>query len=40
MLDDFGTRSEARQYAGGVVEDDWQCPFTADGPVSGGSRRP
>ncbi len=27
MLGDFGIRSEARQYAGRAVEDDWRCPF-------------
>ena len=26
-LSDFGERSEARQYAGRPVEDDWHCPF-------------
>lgn len=31
MLDDFGTRSEARQYAGRAVGDDWTCPFHAAG---------
>lgn len=25
----FGVRSEARQYSGRQVPDDWQCPFTA-----------
>lgn len=29
MLDDFGTRSEARQYAGRAVSDGWACPFHA-----------
>ncbi len=29
MLSDFGTRSEARQYAGRAVDDDWHCPFSA-----------
>ena len=29
MLDDFGTRSEARQYAGRAVSDGWRCPFKA-----------
>jgi FPC/CPF motif-containing protein YcgG len=29
MLDDFGTRSEARQYAGRAVADGWACPFHA-----------
>lgn len=27
MLDDFGTSSEARQYAGRAVPDGWRCPF-------------
>ena len=27
MLTDFGRRSEARQYSGRVVGDDWRCPF-------------
>lgn len=27
MLDDFGDRSEARQYSGRQVGDDWKCPF-------------
>jgi len=26
-LREFGTRSEARQYAGRATEDDWKCPF-------------
>lgn len=26
-LGDFGERSEARQYSGRPVEDDWRCPF-------------
>lgn len=26
-LSDFGVRSEARQYSGRAVEEDWQCPF-------------
>ena len=29
MLDDFGVRSEARQYSGRAVEDGWRCPFAA-----------
>lgn len=36
MLGDFGRRSEARQYAGRRVEDDWTCPFhrrTVDGEL-------
>lgn len=27
MMTDFGTASEARQYAGRAVPDDWACPF-------------
>ncbi|GAC1498195.1 MAG: guanitoxin biosynthesis heme-dependent pre-guanitoxin N-hydroxylase GntA [Vulcanimicrobiaceae bacterium] len=26
-LSEFGTHSEARQYAGRSVEDDWECPY-------------
>lgn len=26
-LSEFGERSEARQYSGRAVEDDWRCPF-------------
>lgn len=29
MLSDFGTRSEARQYSGRLVEEGWTCPFQA-----------
>lgn len=29
MLADHGTRSEARQYSGRVVDEQWQCPFKA-----------
>jgi FPC/CPF motif-containing protein YcgG len=28
-LSDFGERSEARQYSGRAVEENWQCPFHA-----------
>jgi len=28
-LSDFGERSDARQYSGRPVEDDWKCPFHA-----------
>ena len=28
-LADFGERSDARQYSGRAVEDDWKCPFRA-----------
>ena len=27
MLSDFGSRSEARQYSGRSVEEEWRCPF-------------
>ena len=30
-LADWGTRSEARQYSGRAVEEDWVCPFHASG---------
>ena len=26
-LADFGERSEARQYSGRAVEEEWRCPF-------------
>ena len=29
MLSDFGESSEARQYSGRVVDDDWRAPFQA-----------
>ena len=29
VLERFGAASEARQYAGRAVADDWQCPFTS-----------
>jgi FPC/CPF motif-containing protein YcgG len=29
MLSDFGERSEARQYSGRAVDDDWRAPFKA-----------
>ena len=39
-LSDFGERSEARQYSGRPVEDDWRCPFraraTVDAPIEHG----
>ena len=31
MLSDFGEESEARQYSGRAVEDDWQAPFVPVG---------
>jgi hypothetical protein len=33
-LADFGERSEARQYSGRPVEDDWRCPFHRSGGAS------
>lgn len=30
-LGDFGVRSEARQYSGRAVEEDWRCPFHVHG---------
>ncbi len=27
MMHDFGASSEARQYSGRLVENDWECPF-------------
>lgn len=29
MLSDFGVQSEARQYSGRAVEEDWRAPFSA-----------
>jgi FPC/CPF motif-containing protein YcgG len=29
-LAEFGERSEARQYSGRAVEEDWKCPFRAN----------
>lgn len=31
MLEDFGERSEARQYSGRQVKEDWKCPFHQSG---------
>ena len=31
MLARFGENSEARQYSGRVVDDDWRCPFSGRG---------
>jgi FPC/CPF motif-containing protein YcgG len=31
MLSDFGEQSEARQYSGRPVEEDWRAPFKAAG---------
>jgi FPC/CPF motif-containing protein YcgG len=33
MLDDFGEASEARQYSGRAVEDNWQPPFDVAAPA-------
>jgi FPC/CPF motif-containing protein YcgG len=30
MLKDFGTESEAKQYSGRKVEDNWKCPYKFD----------
>jgi uncharacterized protein len=30
MLSDFGERSEARQYSGRAVDEEWRCPFAAN----------
>ena len=35
-LDDFGVRSEARQYSGRPAEADWRCPFHAGEGVAKG----
>lgn len=40
MLDDFGARSEARQYAGRAVGRDWACPFRATPDPSPPARCP
>lgn len=32
MLSDFGVQSEARQYSGRAVEDNWRAPFEAASP--------
>ena len=39
MLQDFGERSEARQYSGRAVGDDWKCPFHADRQAKDGGKR-
>ena len=31
MVDDHGQSSEARQYSGREVEEDWQAPFVTRG---------
>jgi FPC/CPF motif-containing protein YcgG len=33
MLSDFGTATEARQYSGRAVEEDWRAPFEAAKPA-------
>lgn len=30
MLEDFGNKSEARQYSGRISGKDWKCPFSKD----------
>ncbi|MGB5983138.1 MAG: guanitoxin biosynthesis heme-dependent pre-guanitoxin N-hydroxylase GntA [Nonlabens sp.] len=30
MLEDFGESSEARQYSGRAVEENWKCPYSFD----------
>ena len=37
-LSDFGERSDARQYSGRPVEDDWRCPFRARAADDEGAR--
>ena len=36
MLANFGERSEARQYSGRAVDDEWRCPFHAKSGAGGG----
>ena len=36
MLSDFGTATEARQYSGRAVEDNWRAPFEAAKPATAG----
>ena len=36
MLSDFGEVTEARQYSGRAVDDEWQAPFQAAGPPEAG----
>ena len=38
MLQDFGEQSEARQYSGRAVRDDWKCPFQAQQAKDGGKK--
>ncbi|MDZ7603589.1 MAG: guanitoxin biosynthesis heme-dependent pre-guanitoxin N-hydroxylase GntA [Hoeflea sp.] len=35
MLDDHGDASEARQYSGRAVDEDWKCPFAPQDVVPG-----
>lgn len=35
MLRDFGEQSEARQYSGRAVGEDWKCPFHAQDQTNG-----
>jgi FPC/CPF motif-containing protein YcgG len=37
MMEDFGVRSEARQYAGRAVGESWRCPFAADATNGAGA---
>lgn len=34
MVSDFGDSAETRQYSGRVVDEDWECPFEAQEPLS------
>jgi len=36
MLSDFGEATEARQYSGRAVDDNWQAPFKAQQPPTAG----
>ena len=36
VLEDFGVNSEARQYSGRAVEDNWRCPFQPVDPNQAG----
>lgn len=36
MLSDFGESTEARQYSGRAVEENWQAPFSAQKPAAAG----
>jgi FPC/CPF motif-containing protein YcgG len=39
MLRDFGEQSEARQYSGRAVGDDWKCPFHAHDRTNDGGKK-